>query len=40
MIFNSIHLKVKKIQTIRIQFKSDLNEQKNYDEIELFLDMD
>jgi hypothetical protein len=40
MIFNSIHPKSNKIQTIVIQFIPDLNEQNIYDKSELFLDMD
>jgi hypothetical protein len=39
MIFNPTHPKSKKIQTIRIQFRLDLNESNIYDGSKLFLDI-
>jgi hypothetical protein len=40
MVFNPIHPKSKKIQTIGIQSRPGLKKQKNYDGPRLFLDMD
>jgi hypothetical protein len=40
MVFNPTHPNSKKIQTIGIQSKPGLNEQKNYNKVGLFLNMD